>query len=602
MRRVFAAVHCKAAVPDAAPRAAELAAALDRDGRWRKAGAGGGWSVWTGSAAAFGLRRLPRDAGLLVGDVFETPGGAQEAPQRAEAAEGDLVGVASGLSRTYWGHYVALLDGPDGGVFRDPSGMVDAWVWPAHEGVAVAASDLVGLPSGVGPRRLALNWDRIGRFLAAPPSNTSAALFDGVRALGPGELLTLGGREAASISIWSPVRFAKAPVADPVAARRAIRRRVDQSVQALVGGYDRVLVELSGGLDSSILAGSIQALGLAPRVGQWLNGTYGRPEADEDRYARAVTDRLGVALATVRRTPDGLQETDLAEVAGAAWPAMDGVDAGRDRDEARRLREGGMAAIVSGQGGDGAFFQMPSALVAADELRRRGPAALTSQVLADVARRTRKSVWAVLREGRAAAAGRPPGDFTSSLVSDDLRRATRGRAHPWVIEAIEAGLPPGKILHVQAASNLQTYHGPSRRRREADLLLPLAAQPVLELCLAIPTPDLAGGNYDRPFARRVFADRLPELVLNRRAKGIVSVYFARLVANSLPLLRPYLLDGCLCAAGLLDRRVLERALDPAQLIWDVRAADVLWAATVEAWARHWQGRIPDSAAAPRRQA
>jgi asparagine synthase (glutamine-hydrolysing) len=224
-------------------------------------------------------------------------------------------------------------------------------------------------------------------------------------------------------------------------------------------------------------------------------------------------------------------------------------------------------------------------------------------VLADVARRTRQSVWSVLRQ--VWDAERHPQrlqDNRSTIISRGLRQAVTGVEHAWVATARSRGVPPGKLFHIRAIANLHANHGRSRRRREADLLYPLMSQPVLETCLGIATPDLAGGSYDRPFARSVFADRIPEIVLNRRTKGNLEVYFSRLVATSLPTLRPLLLDGCLCQAGLLDRQSLERVLDPNQLIWEARATDVLWAATVEAWVRYWQTRTPDSNSSPRAQA
>lgn len=67
----------------------------------------------------------------------------------------------------------------------------------------------------------------------------------------------------------------------------------------------------------------------------------------------------------------------------------------------------------------------------------------------------------------------------------------------------------------------------------------------------------------------------------------MTVYFARLIANSVGLLRPYLLDGVLCDAGVLDRAAVETALDPARLIWTARPPDILWATAMEAWVRYW---------------
>jgi asparagine synthase (glutamine-hydrolysing) len=117
---------------------------------------------------------------------------------------------------------------------------------------------------------------------------------------------------------------------------------------------------------------------------------------------------------------------------------------------------------------------------------------------------------------------------------------------------------------------------------------------VIELALSAPTPLLSGGGYARPFQRQAFADRLPPLVRERRAKGNVSVYVAQMMAASLPFLRPYLLDGCLSEAGVLDRARLEAVLDRDFLIRTAAGNDLVGAVAVEAWVRHWQGRVPDA--------
>jgi asparagine synthase (glutamine-hydrolysing) len=127
------------------------------------------------------------------------------------------------------------------------------------------------------------------------------------------------------------------------------------------------------------------------------------------------------------------------------------------------------------------------------------------------------------------------------------------------------------------------------------------SQPVVELCLAIPAVDLGLGVQDRPLARRAFAARLPRAIAERRSKGNLTAHFAQLVAVSVDELRPFLLEGNLVSAGVLNRDAVASRLDPAQLIHAPRPAELLMAAAVEAWVRHWQRRLPDSLAAPRRQ-
>jgi len=589
--------------PVAAERGHALGRRLGEDGSWRAAASTDRLSLWTRGAAPPPVRPLPLAGGVIVGDLYPRPGagGVSVLDPRCEAARRPDA-MARRLSRDHWGGYLALLHGPGAEgtqVFRDPSGAWDCLVWALGDRVSVVTCDLGSAPAWLRPRQMALDWDAVAAFVAAPTLACHASLIEGVRTVTPGDLVGLGP-QAASTPVWRPADFVgSAGAGDLAAIAGELVRRVDAATQALVSPHEGVLVELSGGLDSAIVAGALGAVGLDGRVRQWLNRFGDRPEGDERAYAGAVVARLGAELSAFPKPFPPLADGDFAELAGAAWPALNGADAPRDRDMARRLTSGGATAIVSGQGGDAIFLQMPSVLVAADEFRRRGWAALGSRVLADVARRNRTSVWSVLAEVHRGRRGSGLPAMTTSLVARGVAADADRLAHPWDPEP--GAVDPGKRLQIRAIANSHLDYGDCRRRRAGDLIYPLLAQPVVELCLSIPTPDLAGGAYDRPFARAAFADRIPDCVRQRRYKGTLTSYFARWVAGSLDALRPYLLDGCLCAAGVLDRKRLEQALDPAQLILQPEPADILNAAMAEAWVRHWQGLVPDSARAPRRK-
>jgi asparagine synthase (glutamine-hydrolysing) len=579
---------------------------MDAEPQWRRAADLPGLRLWTSRQAPPEVNCLPLGAGVVVGAVHDMPDARAE-PSRLDvrAASVDTAWAqAVALSRRHWGAYVAILHGADGGagLYRDPGGGLDCLTWSLGHGLEVVAAQVAPLPLAVVPRHPHLNWDRVAEFLALPSACTSQSLFDDVVAVDPGGFRALRAPgPAATRLLWTPSRFATDPIDDAPAAARELVARVDACTSALVGARTRVILELSGGLDSSILAGSVAATGLAARVSEGINFTFGRPESDETAYAQAVADRLGVRLVRRRHAPEGLDEAGLSELADAFHPAANSVDPAWDRDEIARLRVTGAQAVVSGQGGDAVFFQMPGAAIAADLVARDGWRAIAAPLTADVARRARTSVWAVARDvWRLGRGGGLTPDARSALVSSWVRTATQDLAHNWVRQARADGLTPGKQLHVLATAIFHGNLGPRRRRREADVLYPLFAQPVLEHCLRIPVPTLAGAAYDRAFARRAFADRIPHAVLRRRAKGLVTVYFAKLIANSLGLLRPYLLDGVLCEAGVLDRAAVETALDRTHLIWKARPPDILWATAMEGWVRHWQTQVPDSWRARRR--
>lgn len=600
MPAAYLAIAWNAADPDAVEQAEALAAKMSGEDGWPMSAETTGLRLWTVGP----VRPIPFRSGFVVGDVFPAPGASAEESIFSNTARvgRDAASMARRLSWAHWGRYVAFLGGQGGpSVFRDPSGELDCLTWTLGS-VQVVTSDVPRMPPWLKPRNVALNWDRIGQFLIAPAAGTSEPLLDGIDAVGPGDLKRLGRSDCAAIPVWRPAAFVCPEVTDLVEARKTLVRRVDLCTEQLLARHDQVLMELSGGLDSAIVAGSIGATGQTMRVAQWLNRAADRPEGDESGFARAVTDRLGVALTVGQKPLTALTAESFGELASTVWPAINAADQSRDLDEVDRLRWTRASAIVSGQGGDAVFFQMPSVLVASDLIRRRGWRALLSPVLPDVARRTRQSVWAVLKAVAAERRfrGVPP-VAGSPFVTAQVQARSGSALHSWVADAIDRGAPPAKILQIQALANGQLLHGDSRRRRKAALLYPLLAQPVVELVLSIAASDLASGAFDRPFAREAFADRLPQAVQDRRAKGSLDSFYARMVAGSLDALRPFLLDGCLVEGGVLDRVALERALTPEQLIWAPLGSEILWAATVEAWVRHWQTRAPDSADAPRRR-
>lgn len=246
-------------------------------------------------------------------------------------------------------------------------------------------------------------------------------------------------------------------------------------------------------------------------------------------------------------------------------------------------------ALVSGQGGDAVFFQMPTALIIADEVRRCGPLALASPTAFALARRTRRSIWSIgleaLRPNRTSRRG-------NERAITALRREAAREAHPWIAEAAQA--PPAKRLQIIGLANAQVATGECRISRVADLVYPLTAQPVAEFCLGLPAAVLTAGGKERGLARAAFADRVPAAIVSRRKKGELTAFHAQTVAASLDFLRPYLIEGCLAEAGVLDRRNLEAALRRDQLLQRGEGSEILLAAALESWVRHWQRYVPDS--------
>lgn len=333
--------------------------------------------------------------------------------------------------------------------------------------------------------------------------------------------------------------------------------------------------ELSGGLDSAIVAGSLAATGQAGRA-RFLNFHGDWREGDERPWAEAVAHRLELDLATVRKPVEAITLRQLRPLGESVRPALQGVDVTSDGEVAARMRRGRATALVTGQGGDADFFQAPDPAVAADRFRREGPPGLSPAFLAAVGRWTRHSAWTVLgcalglrdrTPARVRAAASVAGEPRGSAAGQD-RTDAPVRQRPAVL---------GRL--------------PARPRR--GFAPSLLSQPVVEHCLAIPADRLIAGVRDRGLARRAFADRLPPMLIERRNKGDLSCFYGHVTRASLASLRPLLLNGLQVDQGLLDGKALERDLAEDRLIVGPGYNRLLVGAVLEVWAQNWEGRIAD---------
>lgn len=533
------------------------------------------------------VRRTPW--GVVLGEVWaQAPLGGPAPLEAAQAPDAEQQGRR--LCHDVFGRYVALMGGrSEVAAFRDPSGGLDVIAWPWAGGVLVS-DDLPAWLDPLTPSDLSLDLDRLALMAANSSAFGGALALRGVTAVTAGELVRWRSGPPSRRQLWSPggvVRLALGRVR-PRAER--LRQLVEGCVAAYAGADGSILAELSGGLDSAIVG---QALARTGKVAAWLNYHVVDPQGDERPYARVVASHLGVPLTEVAHPDTALKLDQLRGLSGGARPGLNGLDVQHDQDLAARAQALGARRLITGQGGDTVFFQMATPLILADHLQARGLAALASPVALNLARWTRRSVWSVWGTALALQLGRrPPSPVPAPgwLTPQARAAAAQGLVHPWLADL--AGVPPAKRRQIQGLVHGQLFWAPSARGAAADLLHPLLSQPVMEYGLALGADVLTGGGVrDRAFARRAFADRLPEATVKRRSKGHLSAYYSRLVAASLPDLRPWLLDGRLVALGIVDRDRLDAAMTPEALCWHGRCGELMDLACLEAWVEAWTARL-----------
>lgn len=532
-------------------------------------------------------------AGILIGRAFDraaTTAGQVVAADLRGLAETEPLDACRRLLAAAWGSYVAVWIGaPDEGptLLRDPSGDLEALVWRRDGVTIVSASPLTGR---AGPAALAIDWTRVSQIIADPASAAlGAPPLSGLSALTPGIALHGPGGQEREV-LWSPAAVVRGRKGRPWPTREDLRLTVDGCIAALAGGPDRVVCEVSGGLDSAIVATSLAAQGLGPHG--LVNFHGDQPESDERRYAQAVAERIGAPLRTVRRLPFAYDAATLEASGRSARPNFNALDPGYDTGLIEALAAADAKVLFTGHGGDTVFYQVAASALAADLLGGAPCEGSRIRRLEEVARRTRRSIWSLSLEALTGQASSLT--IEGQLLRKEQRRLKAvGPTHPWMSDL--AGVSPAKRRQVAAlASNLNAT-GPTRRGERARIVHPLLAQPVVEACLSIPAPVLSAGERERSFAREAFADRLPQLIVERRSKGEIGVFLNRSLAASRAFLREFLLDGRLAARGLIDALDLDAALEPQALVWRDASREVLTAAALEAWVRHWEGRISEAA-------
>lgn len=543
-------------------------------------------SAWFVCEGPQPLQQRQVGAWTLLGRVIDR----KRAPIR-RTSDADPHAYEKKLLARFWGGYVGVrfdTSGLPAAVLRDPSGALDCAAW-GDGGLVVIASHLPDwLISTLRPD-WEIAYERVHAALHDPLSALGELLLDGPRSILPGTVQPLPHGDP--IVLWRPDGIAREGertlTGDDEAACRLVEA-IDEAVGALGRQAFSLAAEVSGGLDSSLVAASLSAGKLDVRL--WLNA-FGRDAASDEReYVAALGDYLRIEPSSHPRAEGVVTTHYLRTMPQGMRPPFAALDGLHDADWARRLRAAGSTALMTGKGGDGLLIQPASAAVFSDLWRSRGWRSLLSPALPALARWNERSVWSLIAEARGRDVRRPP-DGDNHLVTP-LSNST-GHLHPWLRSIGDLG--PGKRMQILSVVHGVGLHGPSLQTAVVDVLHPLLSTPVVETCLALPTIQLTLGRRDRALARKAFADRLPAKILERRSKGEMTAFYGRMIEGGLDVLRPWILEGHLARRGLIDRAEAEDLLTPESLIWRGGYADLMMVAAIEGWVRAWEARLSPAA-------
>jgi asparagine synthase (glutamine-hydrolysing) len=535
------------------------------------------------------------DSGTVLGTVFQSRPGVATEPAISEKAARDIKSTnGKYLVEHYWGRYVAFSRGADSRlrVIRDPTGALPCF-YTQVDHVTVFFSNLEDY-LGLVDARLTVNWQHIKDCLQYMQMACRQTGLREISQVLAGECWTQESPRSEPVFLWNPISIAAGvAIEDPAVARVELRSAVEFCVDSWASCYRQILHSLSGGLDSSIVLACLSSSSTRPQVTCFTAYTA-TPDGDERQFARLAASLANCQLAEFAHQPP----TDLSNVfpeQRLPSPAMVSLRLAVEDMRAGVAHAQNADAIFSGQGGDHLFQRRRDYSIAAEYLDRHGLAPGFGRVLAETSRMLREPAYRVLLHAARLRLFPGPGDpyvtqkaptFLRAGVIDDFR--PEHPRHPWVESA--SHLPRAMLYRIFDIVDCQHFY--AHTCGYADLVHPLISQPLIECSLRIPSYVLASGGTDRGLARQAFSEKIPAAIAARTTKGGVDAYWNDLVITNLKFLRPFLLEGHLQAAGLIDRQEMSDLLTEQQLIRAVQPLPALLSCLIaEGWLRT-AGSVP----------
>jgi asparagine synthase (glutamine-hydrolysing) len=561
------------------------------------------------------IHRIGDDGGIVIGTLFKRsrdPSSPQADPPLQFGPDETHAYVQSHgrwLIDHGWGDYVAFGRSADyKWVLKDPTGSLPC-LRSEFRGVSLFFSRL-GDCIDLQLRRFTINDEFLRAHLMIGTTMRDLPALNEVSPVRRGECVEFrrSGTEWSCLThlYWNPLTFTGAGdlIEDPDIAAEAMRNVIKATTHSLASQHSSLLLRLSGGLDSSIVAGCLKD---AP-TSHFSAYTYFNPHgrSDERPWARMAAQHAGCEHIEYPLSPFdmdlrlGLQMPPSPEPS----PLLGFIQ--RSTVEQELTARTQATGIFGGDGGDSGFCADSLVYAVPEFLRNHGLAPGIFRLAARVALITQRSTWSVLSN---AIRRRLTGDVgtpreillaASQLVNEELKhdaKLTETISHPWF-----RGLrhvPWGKLQRLGTLIALPDYYtvAASPDAPVPEIVMPLYSQPVLELLLRIPIYVHFHEGRDRGLARKAFRADVPEPILRRLWKDRAPGFHDPMFERQRGFLQETLLEGTLVRQGLLNRALLEEVLSPAPSKNTVYPGEVFRHLDTELWSRHWLHSTQQQAAA-----
>ncbi len=543
--------------------------------------------------------KLENSGGVILGKLFKTSPRGDHSSVDYNLGEGESRKIVktSGkyLINHYWGRYIAFLNDKEADkmfVLKGPVEGFGSYYFDYH-GVTFYFSFFQDI-SELNLLNFSINWHYIAVYMKFSTTKKFSTALNELFMLQSGECRQYGRGKVTNFLIWSMTKVSSemGAIEDPMEAAQLLRQTVVGCVTAWAKNHDKIILKLSGGLDSSIILASLMETRNAEDICCLNYFPFSDKSGDERHFARLIAQRFGVQLIEKGLGSSITKMERLFDISPLPAPESYRNALEQYSYNAQLARDIGVNMLFAGEGGDSLFFQPSTHYVTSDYLRKYGLAPNLLTVALNNARRMKKSIWTVLFSAVKDRVINPRGqdlmgEFRkeSSILNSEIMKNIdyKDTLNPRLETARD--LPNGKLFHIALSEMPNDYYYTSKVDDFLEVCSPLLSQPVIELVLRIPSYVLATGRKDRGLARGAFKNDLPLEILRRESKGGIMIYIQEVLDQNIDFVREILLDGILVKEKLLNRNELEKSLGGSQVLVDSETFNIFEHVCTEIWVR-----------------
>lgn len=550
----------------------------------------------------FGCSRS--DALVVLGALFHKDFSAGTVPGRVnldvESADAACSTLGRSIVQQYWGRYVAFGYQPRTAswfVLRDPTAEIPCYMTTAGQLTVVFSNMEDCLMLGL--RDFSVDWSFLSYSLLFPFRDGQQTGFEEVTSIEAGEAVSIrNGEPVARQCQWDVARLAcDEPIEDLEEAVALARSTLLGCIGALASQHKRIQLQLSGGLDSSIILAGLLHAPSTPEV-TCIHHYDGGIGADERMFARMAvagareSSGRNCEFIEYQRQPHCSLE-EIMTFPRTARPAHCSGYLLHRRDVAFD----GDTVQFTGVGGDAVFLRFKGNAAAIDYAWRRGIDRDFFRVAFETAQ-SGDSLYGVLKDAVVHGLLKRPGSINGRWgkpcpwVRVDLSEQD-GMQPAWLRHAQSQGhhVSPYKMAHIGRmvfpTSVLDPFEGAGLWHGVS----PISAQPVVELFARMPLHLLMADAEDRTIARRAMKGLLPDALLSRKVKSYLDDHSVAVTQGHQQFIRGLLVDGVLAGRGYIDSASADAGIrqvgpDHSSQVLGIFGPQI----NIEAWLRRWSSQ------------